>query len=81
DDEGKPLKKADYPDDHDSKDECASVDNEITSFLASKRVGFGYGTNSLLEEWRDTYENADYDYDPYDDDMYEGEDVRFTLIH
>nr|GEV43668.1 hypothetical protein [Tanacetum cinerariifolium] len=30
----------------------------------------GYGTDSLLEQWRDSYpDNADYD--PYDDDMYE----------
>ncbi|GJX17919.1 hypothetical protein Tco_0218751 [Tanacetum coccineum] len=29
-------------------------------------------TNSLLEQWKETYENADYDYDPYDNDMYEG---------
>nr|GEX14085.1 hypothetical protein [Tanacetum cinerariifolium] len=29
----------------------------------------GYGTNSLLEQWRDFYLDND-DYDPYDDDMY-----------
>ncbi|GKC53584.1 putative reverse transcriptase domain-containing protein, partial [Tanacetum coccineum] len=73
DDEGKPLKKVDYPGDHDSEDEVAPVDNEMESFLGSKRVG--YGNNSLLEQWRDTYENADYEYDPYDDDMYEGQDI------
>ncbi|GJY51276.1 hypothetical protein Tco_0442123 [Tanacetum coccineum] len=28
----------------------------------------GYGTNSLLEQWRDSYPDND-DYDPYDDDM------------
>ncbi|GKB87837.1 cytokinin dehydrogenase 3-like protein, partial [Tanacetum coccineum] len=28
-----------------------------------------YGTNSLLEQWRDSYLHND-DYDPYDDDMY-----------
>ncbi|GJZ81807.1 hypothetical protein Tco_0646801 [Tanacetum coccineum] len=37
--------------------------------LASERVGFG--TQSLLEQWRDSYGNGDYDEDPYDDDMYE----------
>ncbi|GJY40687.1 hypothetical protein Tco_0427957 [Tanacetum coccineum] len=73
DDEGKPLKKVDYPGDHDSEDEVELVDNEMTSFLASKRVG--YSTNSLLEQWRETYEYADYDYDPYDDDMYEGHKI------
>ncbi|GKA41356.1 hypothetical protein Tco_0733949 [Tanacetum coccineum] len=30
----------------------------------------GNGTNSLLEQWRDSYPDND-DYDPYDDDMYE----------
>ncbi|GJZ91320.1 hypothetical protein Tco_0663247 [Tanacetum coccineum] len=30
----------------------------------------GYGTNSLLEQWRDSYPDND-DYDPYDDDMSE----------
>nr|GEX46893.1 hypothetical protein [Tanacetum cinerariifolium] len=32
----------------------------------------GFGTNSLLKQWKDSYENADYNYDPYDDDMYDG---------
>ncbi|GKB58053.1 hypothetical protein Tco_0914239 [Tanacetum coccineum] len=32
-----------------------------------------YGTNSLLEQWRDSYPDND-DYDPYDDDMYENHD-------
>nr|GEV00434.1 hypothetical protein [Tanacetum cinerariifolium] len=30
-----------------------------------------YDTNSLLEQWKESYENDDYNYDPYDDDMYE----------
>nr|GEY01400.1 hypothetical protein [Tanacetum cinerariifolium] len=34
----------------------------------------GYGTNSLLEQWRDSYLDND-DYDPYDDDMYENHDL------
>nr|GEW54801.1 reverse transcriptase domain-containing protein [Tanacetum cinerariifolium] len=72
DDEGKPLKKVNYSGDHDSGDEVQPVDNEIASFLASKR--YGYGINSLLEQWRETYENADYDYDQYDD-MYEGKEI------
>ncbi|GKD74226.1 reverse transcriptase domain-containing protein, partial [Tanacetum coccineum] len=55
------------------EDEVEPVDNEMTSFLASERVGFG--TNSLLEQWRETYENVDYDYDPYDDDMYECQEI------
>ncbi|GKA75040.1 hypothetical protein Tco_0781418 [Tanacetum coccineum] len=45
---GKPLEKVDYSGDHDSENEVKPVDNEMTSFLALKRVGFG--TNSLLEQ-------------------------------
>ncbi|GKD98305.1 hypothetical protein Tco_1382202, partial [Tanacetum coccineum] len=70
-DEVKPLANVDSSGDHDSEDEVASVDNEMANFLASKKVG--YGTNSLLEQWKETYENDDYDFDPYDDDMYEGQ--------
>nr|GEZ03770.1 hypothetical protein [Tanacetum cinerariifolium] len=72
DDEGKPLKKVDYSGDHDSEDEVQPVDNEMVNFLASKRNG--HGTDSLLEHWRETYRNADYYYDRYDD-MYEGKEI------
>ncbi|GJY92154.1 hypothetical protein Tco_0507936, partial [Tanacetum coccineum] len=34
--------------DHDSENEVESVDNDMTRFLASKKVGFG--TNSLVEQ-------------------------------
>ncbi|GKB39420.1 hypothetical protein Tco_0884362 [Tanacetum coccineum] len=34
----------------------------------------GYVTNSLLEQWRDSYLEND-DYDQYDDDMYENHDM------
>ncbi|GJS89926.1 hypothetical protein Tco_0772562 [Tanacetum coccineum] len=72
--------------DYDSEDEVASVDNDMAHSMASERVGFG--TQSLLEQWRDSYGNGDYDQDPYDDDMYEGSsfahvmggDVGLTLI-
>ncbi|GJS87937.1 hypothetical protein Tco_0770573 [Tanacetum coccineum] len=73
DDEGKPLENVDSSGDHDSEDEVESVDNEMASFLASKKVG--YSTNSLLEQWKETYENADYNYNPYDEDMYEGQEI------
>ncbi|GJU59709.1 hypothetical protein Tco_1237475 [Tanacetum coccineum] len=62
DDEGKPLKKVDSSGDHDSEDEIASVDNDMANFLASKKDG--YGNNSLLEQWKETYVNGDYDFDP-----------------
>nr|GEV64631.1 reverse transcriptase domain-containing protein [Tanacetum cinerariifolium] len=61
---GKPL--VDDSGDYDSEDEVASVDNEMASFSAKKD---GYGTQSLLERWRESYKNDDYEYDPYDDDM------------
>ncbi|GJT71654.1 hypothetical protein Tco_1030940 [Tanacetum coccineum] len=51
-------------------DEVASVDSDMAKFLAKKD---GYGTQSLLEQWKESYENDDYEYDPYDDDMYEGQ--------
>nr|GEY83197.1 hypothetical protein [Tanacetum cinerariifolium] len=38
----------------------------------------GYGTNSLLEKWRDFFPDND-DYDPYDDDMYENHDFSEHL--
>ncbi|GJS94078.1 zinc finger, CCHC-type containing protein, partial [Tanacetum coccineum] len=66
DDDGKPLKKVDYPGDYDNEDEVELVDNDMARSMASERVGFG--TKSLLEQWRDTHENGDYDEDPYDDD-------------
>ncbi|GJS08147.1 hypothetical protein Tco_0364943 [Tanacetum coccineum] len=72
-DKGKPLTKIDSLGDHDSDDQIASVDNDITNFLASKIVV--YGTNSLLEQWKESYANEDYDFDPYDDDMFKGQDI------
>ncbi|GJW00437.1 retrotransposon protein, putative, ty1-copia subclass [Tanacetum coccineum] len=69
DEAGNPLKKVECPGDYESEDEVASVDNDIAHSMASERVGFG--TQSLLEQWRDSYGNGDYDEDPYDDDMHE----------
>ncbi|GKB36707.1 hypothetical protein Tco_0881649 [Tanacetum coccineum] len=61
DDEGELLKKVDYPNDHDKEDEVASVDNDMAcsiASIASEKVCFG--TNSLLEQWRDIYEIDDF---------------------
>ncbi|GJR21000.1 hypothetical protein Tco_0969527 [Tanacetum coccineum] len=66
--EGKPLAKVNFLGDHDCEDEVASVDNEVANVLAIKKVG--YGPNCLLEQWIETCEKDDYDFD--DDDMYEG---------
>ncbi|GJZ40723.1 retrotransposon protein, putative, ty1-copia subclass [Tanacetum coccineum] len=48
DEAGYPLKKVECPGDYDSKDEVASVDNDMARSLASERVGFS--TQSLLEQ-------------------------------
>ncbi|GKA79377.1 hypothetical protein Tco_0785973 [Tanacetum coccineum] len=72
DNESKSLRKVD----EDSEDEVALDDNEIASFLAKKD---GYGTQSLLEQWKYSHELDDYEYDPYDDDMYEGQECPEML--
>ncbi|GKA49843.1 retrotransposon protein, putative, ty1-copia subclass, partial [Tanacetum coccineum] len=74
---GNPLKKVEFSGEYDSEDEVASVDNDMARSMAYERVGFG--TQSLLEQWRDSYGNGDYDDDPYDDDMYEGQDLSHEL--
>ncbi|GJZ81790.1 hypothetical protein Tco_0646784 [Tanacetum coccineum] len=55
DDESKPVTKVDSFDDHDNEDEVVSTDIDIANFLASKKEG--YGTNSLLEQWNESYVN------------------------
>ncbi|GJY00545.1 hypothetical protein Tco_0357563 [Tanacetum coccineum] len=79
DETGNPLKNIKCPGDYDSENEVASVDNDMTRFMASERVGFS--TQSLLEQWRDSYGNGDYDEDPYDDDMYEEEIKQGDVCH
>nr|GEW73324.1 hypothetical protein [Tanacetum cinerariifolium] len=78
DNDGKPLREAD----EDSEDEVASIDNDMAKFLAKND---GYGTQSLLKQWKDSHEHDDYKYDPYDDDLklfayVTGGDVGHTLI-
>ncbi|GJZ59767.1 hypothetical protein Tco_0615583 [Tanacetum coccineum] len=75
DEDGNPLEKADYSGDEGSEDEVACVDNEMESHLASNPSRVGYGTKSLLEQLSETYGNVDADYDPYDDDMYESQNI------
>ncbi|GKB71650.1 hypothetical protein Tco_0933062 [Tanacetum coccineum] len=55
DDDDKPLKKVDCLGYQDSEDEIESVDNKMASYMASKPPVVGYGTKSLLEQWRETY--------------------------
>ncbi|GJR29647.1 RNA-directed DNA polymerase, eukaryota, reverse transcriptase zinc-binding domain protein [Tanacetum coccineum] len=56
-----PLKRVKFLDDYDSEDEVALVDNDMVRPMASERVGFG--SQSLLEQWRDSYGNGDFDED------------------
>ncbi|GJV69292.1 hypothetical protein Tco_1484801 [Tanacetum coccineum] len=58
-------------------DRQAILMDEVGNPLKKERVGFG--TQSLLEQWRDSYGNGDYDDDLYDDDMYEGQDLTKEL--
>nr|GEV03877.1 hypothetical protein [Tanacetum cinerariifolium] len=70
DDDEKLWKKVEYPVNLGSDDEVEPVENEMASFLVSKPMGVGYGRKSLLEQYRES--SVDDDYDSYDDDMYEG---------
>ncbi|GJR21451.1 reverse transcriptase domain-containing protein [Tanacetum coccineum] len=81
DDDGKPLKKVDPPVNSDSESEVEEVFNEIAGFMASTRLKSssksGYGTKTLLEQWRET--KVDDDYDSYDEDLYDGYDMYENL--
>ncbi|GJU80975.1 RNA-directed DNA polymerase, eukaryota [Tanacetum coccineum] len=77
DDDGKLLENVDYLYNSGCDDELQPVNNEIASFLASKPMGFGYGPESLLEQWRKN--EVDEDYKPYDDDMYEGQKISGNI--
>ncbi|GJS23980.1 hypothetical protein Tco_0452612 [Tanacetum coccineum] len=48
------------------------------SSSGKERSDKGYGTNNLLEQWRDSYLDND-DYDPYDDNIYENHDLSEHL--
>ncbi|GJV86339.1 cytokinin dehydrogenase 3-like protein [Tanacetum coccineum] len=59
---GNPLKKVEFSGEYDSEDKVALVDNDMARSMASKRVGFG--TQSLLEQWRDSYGQKEWDNPP-----------------
>ncbi|GKA12702.1 RNA-directed DNA polymerase, eukaryota [Tanacetum coccineum] len=65
----------------DSDTEVEVVFDETANLMASTSFkgerNRGYGTNSLLEQWRET--KRDDDYDPYDDDLYESHDMSDHL--
>ncbi|GJZ38951.1 hypothetical protein Tco_0585514 [Tanacetum coccineum] len=79
DDDGNPLVPTGIVD---SDSEVEVVFNETANLRLSTSgkdgSDKGYGTNSLLEQWRDSYPDND-DYYPYDDDMYENHDMSEYL--
>nr|GEZ96152.1 hypothetical protein [Tanacetum cinerariifolium] len=66
--------------DSDSKVEVVFDETANLRISTSGKEGSdkGYGTNSLLKQWGDSYPDND-DYDPYDDDMYENHDMSEHL--
>ncbi|GJV35729.1 retrovirus-related pol polyprotein from transposon TNT 1-94 [Tanacetum coccineum] len=50
DDDGKPLKKVDYPGDHDSEDEVETVDNDIARSMALENTSSKVTLDQLLTE-------------------------------
>ncbi|GJY99958.1 hypothetical protein Tco_0517388 [Tanacetum coccineum] len=77
DDDGKPIEKVDFSGKTGSENDVEPVVNETTSYLASKSMGVGYGPKSLLDQWRDTV--LDDQYDLYDEDMYEGQEISKNI--
>ncbi|GKB00084.1 hypothetical protein Tco_0828077 [Tanacetum coccineum] len=66
----------------DSDSEVKVVFDETTNLRISisgkEGSDKGYGTNSLLEQWKDSYPDND-DYYPHNDDMYENHDMFENL--
>ncbi|GJT36570.1 hypothetical protein Tco_0926989 [Tanacetum coccineum] len=79
DDEGNPLVPTGIAD-SDCEVEVVFDETDGLRLSTTSKDGSdkGYGTNSLLEQWRDSYPDND-DYDPYDDDMYENHDMSEHL--
>nr|GEX37500.1 retrotransposon protein, putative, Ty1-copia subclass [Tanacetum cinerariifolium] len=78
DDDGNPLVPTGIVE-SDSEVKVEVVFNETANLRISTsgkdRSDKGYGTNSLLEQWMDSY----LDYDSYDDDMYKNHDMSEHL--
>ncbi|GKE25070.1 hypothetical protein Tco_1436582, partial [Tanacetum coccineum] len=81
DDDGNPLPKIVSMENVDNDIEVEDVVYDHAVFMAS--IGLkrgndsGYGTNSLLEQWRATKRNDDYN--PFDNDLYESHDIFKNL--
>ncbi|GKD20041.1 hypothetical protein Tco_1221744 [Tanacetum coccineum] len=81
DDDRNPLPKVVSMENANSDSEVEDVVNKHAGFMASTGLkrdnDSGYNTNSLLEQWRKT--KRDDNYDPYDDDLYESHDKSDNL--
>ncbi|GKA95083.1 hypothetical protein Tco_0817121 [Tanacetum coccineum] len=77
DDSVKPLPKVVSTANLDSDSEVEDMVDDHVVFMASTHLKCGadsrYGTNSLVEQWRET--KRDDDNDPYGDDLYESHDM------
>nr|GEW05952.1 hypothetical protein [Tanacetum cinerariifolium] len=81
DDDGKLLPKVVSTVNANSDSEVEEVFNETACYMASTNLKSGsesgYDTKSLLEQWKKT--KQDDDYDPYDDNFYESYDMSENL--
>ncbi|GJW66963.1 hypothetical protein Tco_0121387 [Tanacetum coccineum] len=80
-DDEKPLPKVVSTDNADSDSEVEDVVDDHAGFMALTCLKCDddseYGTNCLLVQWRST--KPDDDYDPYDDDLYDSDDMSENL--
>ncbi|GKE05761.1 hypothetical protein Tco_1397779 [Tanacetum coccineum] len=78
DDDKKPLYKVVTKGNEDSESEVEAVFDVTANLMASTSLkGGSDSTNCLLEQWRGT--KRDDDYDPYKDDLYESHDISEYL--
>ncbi|GJZ22325.1 hypothetical protein Tco_0559364 [Tanacetum coccineum] len=59
DDDGKPLKRVDFPVDHDSDDEVYSVDNDMARSMVTETIGFGTQSQDLPDKLQDICDSLD----------------------
>nr|GEV17988.1 high affinity nitrate transporter 2.6-like [Tanacetum cinerariifolium] len=63
-----------------NKIEKLIIDEKVTLLDDEGKPLVDYSGNYDSEdEWRESYKNDDYEYDPYDDDMYEGQEIPEKL--
>ncbi|GJU67218.1 hypothetical protein Tco_1253477 [Tanacetum coccineum] len=81
DDDGKLLPKVVSTINANSDNEVEEVFDEHSTFMASTGLkcgsDSGYSTNSLWEQWKEA--RRDDDYDSYDDDLYDSQDMSDNL--